>query len=143
MSKETINIGALPNDGDGDPMRVAFEKTNSNFTELYSTATIVSVITTTTDTPNQIIWQSPATFDFCDITIKTTDQDSPSNQYVKMAVSLANDKTSAQWMSYGNLSIGSPIATYNVSVSSGNVVLVTSPTAELTLEHKIAVSKIE
>lgn len=36
MPQQIINIGALPNDGTGDPMRTAFQKTNANFTELYS-----------------------------------------------------------------------------------------------------------
>ncbi len=38
MAKQTINVGTLPNDGTGDTLRVAFEKANSNFTELYSGA---------------------------------------------------------------------------------------------------------
>jgi hypothetical protein len=37
MSKQTINIGIRANDGKGDSLRVAFTKTNNNFTELYST----------------------------------------------------------------------------------------------------------
>jgi len=36
MAKETINVGAAPNDGTGDTVRAAFIKTNSNFTELYN-----------------------------------------------------------------------------------------------------------
>jgi hypothetical protein len=35
MAKQTINIGTLPNDGTGDPLRSAFEKINENFDELY------------------------------------------------------------------------------------------------------------
>lgn len=38
MAKQTINIGADPNDGTGDRPRVAGEKINDNFTELYSWA---------------------------------------------------------------------------------------------------------
>lgn len=37
MSKQTINIGIRANDGKGDSLRVAFTKTNNNFTELYTT----------------------------------------------------------------------------------------------------------
>jgi hypothetical protein len=37
MAQETINVGGTPNDGTGDPLRDAFTKANSNFTELYST----------------------------------------------------------------------------------------------------------
>lgn len=35
MAKQTINIGSAANDGTGDPLRDAFDKTNDNFTELY------------------------------------------------------------------------------------------------------------
>jgi hypothetical protein len=37
MAKQTINIGASANDGSGDPLRVAFDKINDNFDELYAT----------------------------------------------------------------------------------------------------------
>ena len=36
MAKQTINIGASPNDGTGTPLRTAFDYTNQNFTELYT-----------------------------------------------------------------------------------------------------------
>ena len=35
MAQQTINVGAAPNDGLGDPIREAFIKCNDNFTELY------------------------------------------------------------------------------------------------------------
>jgi len=36
MAKQTINIGTTANDGTGDPIRSAFDKSNDNFTELYA-----------------------------------------------------------------------------------------------------------
>lgn len=36
MAQQIINVGAAPNDGQGDPIRTAFIKTNNNFGELYS-----------------------------------------------------------------------------------------------------------
>jgi len=36
MAQQTINIGTTANDGTGDPLRTAFDKVNSNFTELYN-----------------------------------------------------------------------------------------------------------
>ena len=36
MTKQIINIGQSANDRSGDPLRVAFDKVNQNFTELYS-----------------------------------------------------------------------------------------------------------
>lgn len=37
MTYQSINLGALANDGTGDDLRTAFTKVNSNFLELYST----------------------------------------------------------------------------------------------------------
>lgn len=37
MAQQIINVGASPDNGLGDPLRTAFIKANSNFTELYNT----------------------------------------------------------------------------------------------------------
>ena len=37
MAKLGINTGTNPNDGQGDPLRIAMGKINSNFAEIYST----------------------------------------------------------------------------------------------------------
>ena len=36
MARQSINIGTSANKGDGDPLRTAFTKINSNFSELYA-----------------------------------------------------------------------------------------------------------
>jgi hypothetical protein len=36
MTQQTINIGASANDATGDPIRTAFSKVNTNFTDLYT-----------------------------------------------------------------------------------------------------------
>ena len=36
MAQQVINVGNVANDGQGDPIRTAFEKSNQNFTELYN-----------------------------------------------------------------------------------------------------------
>jgi hypothetical protein len=35
MVQQVISVGAAPNDGSGDPLRIAFTKINENFTEIY------------------------------------------------------------------------------------------------------------
>jgi hypothetical protein len=63
MAKQTINIGASPNDGTGTPLRTSFDYCNLNFTELYTatgpsgnnivvpgTATITGNLTVDTNT---------------------------------------------------------------------------------------------
>ena len=53
MAKQTINIGTLPNDKTGDPLRTAFTKVNANFTEVYntalSTAQLKAIVAASTD----------------------------------------------------------------------------------------------
>ena len=36
MAQQTINVGSVPNDGTGDPLRTAYQKINNNFNEIYS-----------------------------------------------------------------------------------------------------------
>lgn len=36
MTQQVINVGSAANDGTGDPLRTAFQKINTNFTELYA-----------------------------------------------------------------------------------------------------------
>ena len=43
MSQEIINVGEAPNDGAGDPLRVAFIKTNNNFSTLFATGGITGI----------------------------------------------------------------------------------------------------
>jgi len=39
MAQQSINIGTTANDGTGETVRSAFDKTNDNFTELYTDKT--------------------------------------------------------------------------------------------------------
>ena len=36
MTQQIINVGTLPNDGEGDPLRTAFQKINQNFTQVFT-----------------------------------------------------------------------------------------------------------
>lgn len=69
MSQLIINVGLAPNDGTGDPLRTAFQKTNSNFTELYGAIdpssgnvtiggnlTVDGVVTISALTPSQVMF---------------------------------------------------------------------------------------
>jgi hypothetical protein len=44
MSQQIINVGNQPDNGDGDPLRTAFIKTNDNFTEIYAAGPVGSNI---------------------------------------------------------------------------------------------------
>jgi hypothetical protein len=43
MAKQTINVGTTANDRTGDPIRIAFQKTNANFTEVYDAIDNISI----------------------------------------------------------------------------------------------------
>jgi hypothetical protein len=43
MSQEIIDFGSYPNDANADPVRAAFQKTQNNFTELYTVLNVGSV----------------------------------------------------------------------------------------------------
>lgn len=45
MSQEIIDFGSYPNDANADPVRTAFQKTQNNFTELYTVLNVGSVQT--------------------------------------------------------------------------------------------------
>lgn len=57
MSKQTINIGTQNNDGTGDSIRDAFDKSNQNFSELYSVAGLTTGLkfTKLIDAPSSLI----------------------------------------------------------------------------------------
>ena len=49
MAKNTINVGSVPNDGTGDPLRTAMQYINTNFSEIYTAlgpdgATVVNIV---------------------------------------------------------------------------------------------------
>ena len=58
MTQEIINVGAQPNDGEGDPLRTAFQKINNNFTQLFSTGFFTSNAYSTGNSANQFIFTS-------------------------------------------------------------------------------------
>jgi hypothetical protein len=45
MPKQVIGIGNAANDGSGDKLRIAFDKINDNFTELYNAVAALTPLT--------------------------------------------------------------------------------------------------
>ena len=65
MAQQVINIGTTANDGTGDQLRDAFDKTNDNFNEVYAgTATVAQALTPATakgvsgDTAGQVAYDA-------------------------------------------------------------------------------------
>lgn len=55
MAKQTIGIGTTPNDGTGDTLRNAFDKTNDNFDELYTVVVNSAYVAVGNSTSNVVI----------------------------------------------------------------------------------------
>ena len=60
MTQLVINIGTVPNDGEGDPLRTAFQKINNNFTQLFTTGTFTYEAYTFDDSADQVIFETSA-----------------------------------------------------------------------------------
>ena len=138
--QEYINVGDEPNDGTGDPLRVAFEKINNNFSSLFQTTTTTHTVYTTSTDPNQAIWEYPADgFTQCVIQLKTSDPSTADSQGVTFSAQLTNDGTDVKYTAYGITFNGNPLVRYNMDVSDGNVRLCITALEDRLLLHFMSI----
>lgn len=138
MTQQIINIGTLPNDGSGDPLRVAFGKINNNFTELFSTTTNLSNTYSIGNTANQVIFQTAAnTFSQAKFMVRSSDPVSDDSQDITIFCQINNDGDAVKFSAYGTTFFGNAITRYNMDVAGGNVRLLVSPLTSNTLLHFI------
>jgi hypothetical protein len=131
MAKQTINIGTNQDDGTGDLLRVAFNKVNENFTEIYNElgGTSLSSLSfnanvISTDTTNQDIVLSPSGAGEVDISADTlirgalvvTGQSRSNNLQVDNNARIDGSLTVVGAATFGAITIGSTIAS-NLSVA--------------------------
>ena len=134
MTQQIINIGTLPNDGEGDPLRVAFQKTNNNFTELYQTSSKVSYAYSYGDTANQTIYSTSASqFTQGTFTIRTTNASTNDCQLVTIASQINNTANAIHFTTYGLNIIGNVLTNYNMDIFNGNVRLMVRPIPDVDL----------
>jgi len=130
-TQEIINIGALPNDGSGDPLRVAFQKINNNFSTLYSTGWLSTETYTVGSTASQVIFEAPANaFSLGQFFIKSNDPGTINQQDVKLDAQLSANSTAVKFTAYGSTQWGNtiiPATGYDMDVSGGNVRILVSP----------------
>ena len=69
MTQQTINVGTAANDRTGDTLRLAFQKVNANFTELYSGGASESQLTNGAYT---VTLGTNGALTFPDATVQTT-----------------------------------------------------------------------
>ncbi len=137
---EIINIGALPNDGQGDPLRTAFQKINNNFAEVFSSGVFTYLGITEGTTANQVIFETDANvFTQGVFQINSYVANTANSQNITISAAINNSANSVKFSAYGTTMFGSYVVTgYNMDISGGNVRILVNPNANVTMEHFIA-----
>lgn len=137
-TQEIINIGTLPNDGEGDPLRVAFGKINNNFSNLFATAVSTDSSYTVGDAPNQVIFETPAnTFTMGEVFIYSACANTEESQTITLFAQLNQAGDAVKFTGYGSSFFGNAISSYDMAVVAGNVQILASPLVDETLFHFI------
>jgi hypothetical protein len=137
MTQEIIRIGTLPNDGAGDPLRVAFQKINNNFTQLFSQSSANTEIYTV-GTGSQVIFQTPiATFTQGKFQIFSTQPSTLESQSVTIDAMAVNNQTAVKYTAYGTTFYGGTVTKYDMDVNGGNVRILVDPQLNNLLRHMV------
>ena len=137
-TQEIINIGTLPNDGEGDPLRVAFAKINNNFSNLFATFVNTSDSYTVGNTAGQIIFETPAnTFTMGEMFIYTADASTEESQTIQLFAQINQAGDDVKFTGYGSTFFGNALSTYDMAVVGGNVQILANPLTTDTLFHFI------
>ena len=138
-AQEYINIGATPNDGLGDPLRVAFGKINNNFSNLFFTTVNTSNTYTSGVTAGQVIYEYPANrFTQGMFQIRSSDPGTPDSQDITISAQLTNNNDAVKFTGYAMTFSGNALTRYDMDVSSGNVRILANPIANAYILHFIA-----
>ena len=137
-TQEIINIGTLPNDGEGDPLRVAFAKINNNFSNLFATFVNTSNSYSVGNTAGQVIFETPANaFTMGEMFIYTADAGTEESQTIQLFAQINQAGDDVKFTGYGSTFFGNPLSTYDMAVVDGNVQILVNPLTEDTLFHFI------
>ena len=138
-SQEYINIGETPNDGNGDPLRVAFGKINNNFSNLFFTTTTTSTAYTSGNAQSQVILEIPITqFYQGEFQIRSSDSGTPDMQNITLSASITNNLAGVRFSGHSTLFQGNAICRYDMDVSAGNVRILINPLLDIGIEHFIS-----
>jgi len=122
MAQQIIDVGAVPNDGEGDPIRTAFIKTNDNFTELYAGGASTNIANGTSNV--NILDSANITMGVAGNTITTV---ATTGSYTNGILSASgniqggNLRTTGLISASGNVVSGSALKTTGLISASGNI----------------------
>lgn len=138
-AQEVINIGAQPNDGQGDPLRTAFNKINNNFSNLFATSTLTASEYTTGLDPNQVIFECPTNiFTQGMFQIRSSDQGTSDSQDIIISAQITNNNAGVKFTGYGLTVEGNAVSRYDMDVTGGNVRILSNPLVDAYVLHFIS-----
>ena len=136
---EIINIGTLPNDGEGDPLRTAFSKVNNNFASLYATAFLTTSTITYGDAAGQVILEAPtSSFTQGIFQIRSSHIGTPDSQDITLSAQITNSLLGVKFTGYATSFAGNVLTSYNMDVVGANVRILVNPIVNQTLNHFIS-----
>ena len=138
-TQQIINIGTLPNDGEGDPLRVAFGKINNNFSNLFSTFVNTSNTYSTGNTAGQVLFETPANaFTQGQFYIRSNDPDTDNSQTIQLYAQINPAGDEIKFTGYGSTFFGNALARFDMDVLGGNVRVLCDPLVDISLFHFIS-----
>jgi hypothetical protein len=139
MTQEIINVGAQPNDGDGDPLRTAFQKINNNFSQLFSTGFFTSNAYSAGTTAGQVIFETPATsFTQGIFQINSNDVSSNDSENITLAATILTDGSGIKWNGYSTIFNGNVLTSYDMDIFDSNVRILVNPLVDTDIFHFIS-----
>jgi hypothetical protein len=136
--QEYINIGATANDGNGDPLRVAFGKINNNFSNLFLTTNVTLTEYTIGTTTNQVIFEVPVQqFYQAQFQIRSS-APGPDMQDITLNASITNNLAGVRFTGHSTLFEGNVVCRYDMDVIGGNVRVLINPLQNEVIEHFIS-----
>lgn len=138
-TQQIINIGTLPNDGEGDPLRVAFGKINNNFSNLFATFVNTSNTYTAGNTPGQVIFETPANaFSQGQFYIRSNDPGTNDSQTIQLYAQIDPSGGNVKFTGYGSTFFGNSLARFDMDVLGGNVRILCDPLINNAMFHFIS-----
>ena len=137
QNQEIINIGATPNDQQGDPLRTAFTKVNNNFTQLFQASSVINTVYGSGGA-NIVLWEyEAATFATGEFDIYTIDQVTGNAQSVTIDASTNYFSTDVKFTAHSTLFHGDPITQYSMALVGPNIQLIANAISTNLLTHYI------
>lgn len=142
MAQEIINIGATPNDQQGDPLRIAFSKVNNNFTQLFAAVSSDATVYSTGGANTTLFTFAAETLASAEIRVYTCDAVSGESQSVTIDAATKCDSTSVKFTAHSTLFNDTALTQYEMDIVGNLVTLYAVPLTGNLLTHYVNSSVI-